>query len=397
MRATWEVAGLFLKLGVTAFGGPAAHIAMMRREVVDRRKWMTEEAFLDLLGATNLIPGPNSTEMALHVGYVRAGWPGFILSGLAFIIPAMLMVSGLAWAYVRSGAAPQLGWLLYGVKPVVTALIVQAVWILGRKALRDVPGKLVFVAILALYFLGANEIALLLGGGFASLCVFRGNRDDGNDRSVRNARNAGGGDGIVKAATLAVAGAAAPGAVLAGAAAPAMPFTLTLLFLKFLKIGAVMYGSGYVLLPFLRAGFAGHTGWLSEAQVLDAVAAGQFTPGPFFTTASFIGYVLGGMPGAVLATVGIFLPAFVFVAASNPFIPRIRDSRNVGRFLDGVNGASLALMTGAAAQAGKACIVDGTTAGLAALALYLLIRRNAPSTWLLAGGGLIGIAAKSLA
>ncbi|HKP97762.1 MAG TPA: chromate efflux transporter [Fibrobacteria bacterium] len=375
MRAAWESAGLFLKLGCTAFGGPAAHIAMMRREVVERRKWMTEGAFLDLLGATNLIPGPNSTEMAIHIGYLRAGWPGLILSGLAFIVPAMLMVSGMAWLYARSGSLPQTGWLLYGIKPVVTALILQAVWNLGRKSMEGTFGKLCFVAVLTAYFAGVNEIALLLAGGAAALAK-------GPRRGGFPAARAG-----LGAAGIAVTGAAA---------ASPTGFSLSLLFLKFLKIGSALYGSGYVLLPFLRSEFAERTGWLSEAQILDAVSVGQFTPGPFFTTATFIGYLLGGMRGGLLATLGIFLPAFVFVAASNPWIPRLRRSRAVGLFLDGVNVASLALMAGAAWQTGKASVVDGTTAALALLALYLLLRRGMPSIPLLAGGGLVGLAVKAL-
>lgn len=397
----WKVAGLFLKLGFTAFGGPAAHIAMMRREAVERRKWMSEEAFLDLVGATNLIPGPNSTEMAIHIGYLRAGWPGLFAAGLAFIVPAMLMVSGMAWLYVRSGLVPQVAWLLYGVKPVVIALILHALWNLGRTAIKGLPEKIGFTAVLTLYFLGANEIALLLGSGALALFWVRGRtaeREKGEgDGEGRKGGEGGGnpGPGAPGRAWLPAAGMGIAGAGLAGT--PALPFTLTLLFLKFLKIGSVMYGSGYVLLPFLRTEFTRHAGWLSESQIMDAVSVGQVTPGPFFTTATFIGYVLGGMPGGLLATLGIFLPAFVFVAVSNPYIPRIRNSFRVGRFLDGVNVASLALMAGAAWQTGKASVVDGTTAGLAVLALYFLFRRNAPSTLLLAGGGLIGIAVKSLA
>jgi chromate transporter len=371
---TWTVAGLFLKLGVTAFGGPAAHIALMRREVVDKRRWLSEEAFLDLVGATNLIPGPNSTEMAIHIGYLRAGGPGLILAGLCFIVPAMLMVMGLAWIYVGSGSLPQVGWLLYGVKPVVVALLLHALWNLGRKAIRTTLHKLGFIAILALYFLGGNEIALLLGGGgLLALLTWTGGKRSGIGT-----------------------GPTAAGLPVLTAVTGKLPFSLGLLFLKFLRMGSVLYGSGYVLLPFLRRELVERSGWLSETQLLDAVSVGQFTPGPFFTTASFIGYLLGGVPGGLLATLGIFLPAFCLVAVSNPFLPRLRKSPALGRFLDGVNVASLALMAGAAWQMGKAAVTDAAGIGIFAAAAYLLFRRDVSSTWLIAGGGLIGIAARSL-
>ncbi|MEO7426562.1 MAG: chromate efflux transporter [Fibrobacteria bacterium] len=357
------VAGLFLKLGFTAFGGPAVHIALMRRETVDKRRWLSEQAFLDLIGATNLIPGPNSTEMAIHIGYLRAGWPGLIVAGVCFIVPAMLMVMGLAWIYARSGSLPQVGWLLYGVKPVVVALLAHALWNLGRKAIRTPIQKAGFAVILAWYFLGGNEIALLLVGGAA---LAMGSRRGG------------------------------PAAAAIPIVAGKLPYSLGLLFLKFLRIGSVLYGSGYVLLPFLRRELVERTGWLTETQLLDAVSVGQFTPGPFFTTASFIGYLLGGVPGGLLATLGIFLPAFCFVAISNPFLPRIRESQALGRFLDGVNVASLALMGGAAWQMGKAAVADAACAGIFAAAAFLLFRRDASSTWLIAGGGLIGIAVRWL-
>ncbi len=391
----WTVAGLFLKLGLTAFGGPAAHIALMRREVVDKRRWMSEEAFLDLVGATNLIPGPNSTEMAIHIGYLRAGWPGLLLAGTAFIIPAVLMVMGLAWIYVRSGSVPQVGWLLYGVKPVVIALIMHALWKLGRKALSGLPERAGFAAVLGLYFLHVNEIALLLGGGAAiALVEAMWKRGSGSGRRASGTAN--GGDRTDGTRKMGAAGMLAGAPALASVAAT-LPFSLTLLFWKFLRMGSVLYGSGYVLLPFLRSEFVERTGWLSEAQLMDAVSVGQATPGPFFTTASFVGYLLGGVPGGLLATLGIFLPAFVFVAASNPWLPRIRKTPALGRLLDGVNAASLALMTGAAWQTGRSSIVDAVSAVICALAAYLLFRRETASTWLMAGGGMIGLAAKWLA
>jgi chromate transporter len=411
MNGTLEVAGLFLKLGATAFGGPAAHIAMMRREVVERRGWMTDEAFLDLMGAANLIPGPNSTEMAIHIGHLRAGWKGLLAAGFCFIAPAALIVTGLAWLYVRSGSVPQAGWLLYGIKPVIIALVLLALWNLGRKALKGPTEKAAFVAVLALYFLGLNETALLFGcGAVALIAGWRPWRRDRNGSGNASAdagaqpgesARAGTAKGALPIMGLVVTGAPATLTVAAATAtaastAAAPGISLALIFLKFLKIGAVMYGSGYVLLPFLRGAFAGPDGWLSESQIMDAVSVGQFTPGPFFTTATFIGHLLGGVSGGVLATVGIFLPAFVFVAISNPWLPRLRGSEPLGRFLDGINVAALALMAGAAWQMGKASVTDWTTAGLAALSLYLLARRNAPPTLLVAGGGLIGVAVRSL-
>src|SRR5213080_2982280 len=266
-----EVAWLFLKLGTIAFGGPAAHIAMMREEVVRRRRWLSDEQFVDLLGATNLIPGPNSTEMAIHLGFLRAGWPGLIAGGICFIVPAMLIVLGCAWLYVRYGARPEAGWFLYGVKPVIIAIVVQAMWGLLRSAVKG-------------YLLGAIGVVTVL------------------------------------LTTVGSRGVAAPPGLGAGVG-------LTTLFLVFLKIGSVLYGSGYVLLAFLRHDFVDRLGWLTDRQLLDAIAIGQVTPGPVFTTATFIGYVLGGAPGAALATLGIFLRSFVFVALSRPLVPKIRASR----------------------------------------------------------------------
>lgn len=363
----WQVTRLFLRLGVTAFGGPAAHIAMMRDEFVHRRRWVSDQEFLDLVGATNLIPGPNSTEMAIHLGYRRAGWPGLFAAGAAFIMPAMVIVTMLAWVYARYGSTPQATWLLYGVKPVIMAVIVQALWGLGRTAIKDALTGLAGVAALAMYFAGANEIALLIGVGLA----------------VSIGRNFG-----RAAYAVALAGAAAV------SVAAAIPFSLSRLFLIFLKIGSVLYGSGYVLLAFLRADFVQRLGWLTDRQLLDAIAIGQFTPGPVFTTATFIGYILGGLPGAVLGTVGIFLPSFVLVALSQPLIPRLRRSAWAGALLDGVNVASLALMAGVSWRLGRAAIVDPTTGGLALLSLVLLVRFRVNSAWLVAGGALVGLAVR---
>jgi chromate transporter len=374
-----EVAAVFLKLGVVAFGGPAAHIAMMREDVVRRRRWLSDERFLDLLGMTNLIPGPNSTEMAIHLGYLRGGWPGLVLAGACFIVPAMLIVLALAWAYATYGAYPQAAWLLHGVKPVIIAVIVQAMWGLVRAAVKSGVAAGVGGAVVVLYLLGVNELLLLFGGGVLLALATRA--------------------GLGARAAMALVPFAAAFTPAAGAAAPAAApalFSLPTLFLLFLKIGAVLYGSGYVLLAFLRNDFVQRLGWLTDRQLLDAVAVGQLTPGPVFTTATFIGYLLGAVPGALLATLGIFLPSFVFVAASHPLIPRIRASRWTAALLDGVNVAALGLMAGVTVELGRTAIVDPVTAVLALVAAVALVRFRVNSVWLILAGGAVGIAYRGL-
>jgi chromate transporter len=364
-----EVASFFLKLGLTAFGGPAAHIAMMHAEVVKRRKWLDDQRFLDLLGATQLIPGPNSTEMAIHLGFLRAGWIGLIVGGFCFILPAVLIVTVLAWAYVRFGSLPEVGSALYGIKPVIIAIILQALWDLGQKAVKGPLTAAVGLAVLALYFFGVNQIALLFAGGLA---VTVG----------ENLRRFGRGGAIGSLMLFAVSGSPAVAAV---------PFSLPVLFLIFLKIGAVLYGSGYVLLAFLRADFVVRLGWLTDRQLLDAIAIGQVTPGPVFTTATFIGFLLGGMPGALAATLGIFLPSFIFVAVINPFIPRLRNSALTGALLDGVNVASLGLMAAVTWQLGRASLVDLPTIVTGLVSAGLLLRYRVNPTWLVLGGAMIGL------
>jgi chromate transporter len=322
-----------------------------------------------LLGATNLIPGPNSTEMAIHLGFVRAGWAGLIVGGASFILPAMLIVMALAWAYVRFGSTPEASWLLYGIKPAVIAIIVQALWGLGQKAVKGPLTALVGLAVLALYFLGVNELALLFAGGLVVMAA----------ENLSRLRKTG------------LVGIVAPLGGLSLPALAAAPFSLPLMFLTFLKIGAVLYGSGYVLLAFLRADFVVRLGWLTDQQLVDAIAIGQVTPGPVFTTATFIGYLLGGVPGALLATLGIFLPSFVFVALSNPLIPRLRNSPWAGGLLDGVNVASLGLMAAVTVQLGIASLVDPLTIVLALATLGLLFRFKVNSAWLVIGGGLVGL------
>jgi len=370
-----EVVRLALKLGFTAFGGPAAHIAMLRDEAVTRRKWLTDAHFLDLLGATNLIPGPNSTEMVIHVSHVRAGWRGLIAGGVCFILPAALIVLALAWAYVEYGTTPAAEWLLYGIKPVIIAVVAQALWGLGKTAVKGVFLLIVGVTTLALYLLGFNEIALLLGGGLLVTVV----------RNMRRLLRS----GPTPAVILAPLVGSSP-IWLAQPTTPA-PTSLAQLFLIFLKIGAVLYGSGYVLLAFLRNDLVNRTGWLTDQQLLDAVSIGQFTPGPVFTTATFIGYIVGSWPGAILATIGIFLPSFLFVAAVNPIVPRLRRSPWMGAFLDGVNVAALGLMAAVTWELAQAAIVDVLTAVLALVAAVLLIRFKLNSAWLVVGGGLLAL------
>lgn len=364
-----ELATLFLKLGATAFGGPAAHIAMMEDEVVRRRGWLSRDEFLDLLGATNLIPGPNSTEMAIHVGHRRAGWPGLVVAGLCFILPATAIVWALGWGYVRYGRLPEAAGFLYGVKPVIIVVVLQALWSLGRSALKTRGLVLAALASAALCAAGVNELALLFGTG-AVVALGR--------RMLQ-------GTGTSAALLL------WPVPSFGLALAAAQPFQLSTLFLVFLKVGAVLFGSGYVLLAFLRAEFVVRLGWLSDAQLLDAVAVGQVTPGPVFTTATFVGYLLGGHAGATAATAGIFLPAFLFVAISGPLVSRLRRSATASAFLDGVNVASLALMAVVTWRLASNAVRDWPAALLAVASAVLLLRWRVNSSWLVVGGALAGM------
>ncbi len=369
-REEWaEVARLFLRLGATSFGGPAAHIGIMHHEVVQRRRWLSEGEFLDLIGATNLIPGPNSTEMAIHIGFRRAGWRGLIAGGAGFILPATAIVLALAWAYARFGTKVEAAWLLYGVKPVVIGIIGQALWNLGLKAVKSLPTALAGGLVLILYFFRLNEILLLFAGGLGVMAVMNFRRTIKPAMGLFLAPLAGSGTPAIGAAT----------------------FGLPLLFLTFLKIGAVLYGSGYVLFAFLRADLVTRFGWLTDQQLVDAIAVGQVTPGPLFTSATFIGYILGGLPGALLATLGIFLPSFILVAASNPLIPRLRRSPWAGAFLDGVNAASLGLMAAVSWQLGQASLIDVPTIVMALATFGILMRLKINSAWLVLAGGAIGL------
>lgn len=357
-RRLRELAAVFLKLGTIAFGGPAAHIAMMDQEVVQRRRWLDRQRFLDLIGAANLIPGPTSTELAIHLGYLRAGWPGLLVAGTCFILPAMLIVWALAAAYARYQSLPRVGWLLYGVKPVILAVVAQALWSLTRSAVRGWLTGAAGAAVLGLSIVGWDELTLLLLAGLAVMLA-------------RNWRRL----------------------ARQGAAAVALPL-LWPLFLTFAKIGSVLYGSGYVLLAFLQAELVDRLGWLTSRQLLDAIAVGQFTPGPVFTTATFIGYLIAGTPGALVATLGIFLPAFFFVAISHPLIPWLRRSPWAAGFLDGVNAGSLGLMAAVTWRLAGAAVVDWLTGALAVAGLLAVFRLPVNSAWLVLAGGLLGLAVR---
>lgn len=367
----WELVWLFLRLGTIAFGGPAAHIAMMRSEVVERLRWMGEQEFLDLVGASNLIPGPSSTELAIHLGRVRAGWRGLLVAGVCFILPAMLIVLAFAWAYVQYGSTPQAQDLLYGILPVVVAIIIHALWGFLRQAVKGPFLAAVGIVALALYFVGVEVIPLLFGGALFVLLV----------QSLRRLRGREERGVFVPLGLLALPSAATIG-----------PLGI---FLSFLKIGAILFGSGYVLLAFLRPEFV-DTGLLSDRQLLDAVAVGQVTPGPVFTTATFIGYVLAGVPGAIAGTLGIFLPGFIFVAITGPIIPRLRESPTLAGFLDGANVVSLALMAGVTWQLGRTAIVDLVSVVIAIATLVLLFATKLNPAWLVISGGVIGLAARYL-
>lgn len=359
------VAKLFLRLGVTAFGGPAAHIAMMQREVVEKRKWMTEQHFLDLLGATNLIPGPNSTEMAIHIGHERAGWKGLLTAGLCFILPAVFITGFFAWLYKEYGQLPEAEPFIYGIKPAIISVILFAVYPLLKKSLKSVELGLIGVAVLILSLIGFNEIFLMFGAGLFSLAL----------SSIRQRKTTAG----------------------------FIPFTFfqfsnasffssgdISLFLIFLKIGAILYGSGYVLFAFLDTELVS-TGLLSRQQLIDAIAVGQFTPGPVFSSVTFIGYQLNGWIGATISTIGIFLPSFVFVALLNPFVKRMRNSSLFSAFLDAVNVASVAIIFSVCYAMGKDSIINWKTTFIAVTSFVLLFGfRRINNAWIVLSGTLMG-------
>lgn len=375
MAPLTELALLFLKLGTIAFGGPAAHIAMMRDEVVTRRRWVTDREFLDLVAATNLIPGPNSTELAIHIGHRRAGWPGLMVAGAAFILPATLIVGTLAWAYVTYGQLPNVRGLFYGIGPVVVAIIAHALWGMSRTAIRSVWLAAIAVASVIAVATGVHELAVL--GGAAAIALIGSIRPGHGAAATIALLFATGGRGLAASALASVAAATA--------------VSLSTLFWVFFKTGAVLFGSGYVLLAFLRADLVERLGWLTESQLVDAIAIGQFTPGPVFTTATFIGYLLAGTPGAVLATIGIFLPAFFYVAISAPFIHRLRASKTMGAVLDGVTAASLALMAVVTWQLSRTSLIDTTTVLIGLMSLLVLLTTKVNSAWLILAGAVGGL------
>jgi len=367
-----ELALVFLKLGTIAFGGPAAHIAMMQDEFVRKRRWISEQDFLDRLAAANLIPGPSSTELGIFLGFSKRRWPGLLIAGCCFILPAAILVTAIAAAYVRFGTMPQVNGILYGIKPAVIAIVLQAVWNLSRAAVKTRLLAAIGAVALALSLYGLSPLIVLALSAFVSAGWWSAaNRKSRELSSLAMVKRA----GIMAAMVGSIA---------------AVPVSLLRLFLSFLKIGSVVFGSGYVLLAFLRTEFISRLHWLTEKQLIDAVAVGQFTPGPVFTTATFIGYLIGGARGAVVATIGIFLPGFLFVALSGPLIPRIRRSRLASAILDGVVAGSLGLMAAVAWQLGRAAVVDAPTLAILAVSLFLLLRYHINSAWLVGGAALIG-------
>ena len=368
-----EIALVFLKLGMTAFGGPAAHIAMMEDEFVRKRQWITQTEFLDRLAAASLIPGPSSTEVAIFIGQSKRGWAGLVVGGCCFIIPSAVLVTLIAALYARFGALPKFAGILYGIKPAVIAIILQAMGSLSRTAIKTKSLAVIGVIAIILNALGISPLIVLAISGIAAYgAVWLRKRGE--------------------VALLAIPRIRRLSTFLLGTSAVAVtaPISLVRLFLSFLKIGAVVFGSGYVLLAFLRAEFIDHLHWLTERQLMDAVAVGQFTPGPVFTTATFIGYLVAGIPGAVLATMGIFLPGFVLVASSGPLIPRLRQSAIASATLDGVVVGSLALIGVVAWQLGRTSVIDWITLGILVVSGVVLIRFRINSAWIIATAGFIG-------
>lgn len=361
----------FLKLGFTAFGGPAAAMAMMRQEFVTKRKWLDEDEFLDFMGISNLIPGPNATELAIHIGYKYAGWMGLILAGVCYILPAMVIVLGFAWAYDRFGSLPSLEAVLYGIKPVVVAILLSALLGMIKPQLKLSIGFGISVVVLLAYVLGVGPLPLMIGGGV--LLGFFGVIKNKNEIPPS-------------------LGGFSPWLIFIGDnQATAETFSLPRLFWVFLKAGSLMYGSGYVLLAFIENDLVRDLGWLSQSQLIDAIAVGQITPGPLSTTATFVGFITGGLPGALLATLAMFLPGFVFVAITHPFLYQLRASRLGSGFLDGVIYASLGLWAGVTWEIMGAALVDPVTIGIAVLSLFLLITYDLNTSWMILGGAGVGI------
>jgi chromate transporter len=374
---------VFLKLGTTAFGGPAVHLAMMEEEFVRRRRWLTHSDFLDRLATANLIPGPSSTEVAIFIGQLKQGWLGLIVAGTCFIVPAASIVLLIAWAYVRFGALPKVEGMLAAIKPAVVAIVIQALGKMARTGVRTLPLALIAATAAALSGFGVSPIwVLVISGLMSAATVTNKNRllSIGLTAFSKHFRSA---------ATFSLPKTLA-GFMAFAVAGEAIPVGLVRLFLSFLKIGAVVFGSGYVLLAFLQTEFVERLRWLTEKQLIDAVAVGQFTPGPLSATATFIGYVVAGWPGAIVATVAIFLPGFVLVAASGPLLPHIRRSPVASAALDGVVAGSLALMAVVALQLARASLVDRVTVAVFAVSLIALIRFKVNSAWVVLGAAIVG-------
>jgi chromate transporter len=369
----WEVAQLFGRLGLTAFGGPAAHIAAMEDEVVRRRRWMSADEFADLVGASNLIPGPNSTELAIHIGYRRAGWPGLMAAGVAFIVPAVALVWVLAALYVHGGPRVPAAAMLSGMQPVVLAVVVQALWRLRAQFVRTSWAAVLAVASLVAVLSGVSELVVLGAAVLISVSIAARRASDGPSPMI----------GLVP---LVIGPASA-----ASIATTAAVMTPVSVFVSFAKIGSVLFGSGYVLLTFLRGEFVIRHAALSELQLLDAIAVGQVTPGPVFSAATFVGYLVAGPAGAAAATAGIFLPAFLAVALTAPFITRIRRSTRWSSALDGVNAASLALMASVVLLMARAVAPDPVGVAILLVSVGVLVLTRIGSGWVLLGGGVIGL------
>ena len=358
-----ELAGLFIRLGLTAFGGPAAHIAMMQKEVVDKRKWMDHQHFMDLIGATNLIPGPNSTEMAIHIGHERAGWKGLLVAGCCFIIPAVLITGFIAWLYQLYGQLPQVRPFIYGIKPAIIAIILSAVFPLARKALKNIQLGVIGILALVASLAGMNEIAVMFGTGFVILLLYISRRKTTDLKSD------------VSFFLLNI---------------PFLSQENVKIFWIFLKIGAILYGSGYVLFAFLDSELVAK-GLLTRTQLIDAIAVGQFTPGPVFSSVTFIGWQMNGPWGAILATIAVFLPSFVFVALLNPLVPKMRKSRLFSAFLDGVNIASVAIILTVCISFGRETIMDWRTILIAVVSLIITFGfRNINTVFLIMGSAGLG-------
>ena len=376
-----ELALLFLRLGAISFGGPAAHISLIEAEIVRKRQWVTGQQFLDMLGAANLIPGPTSTEMAINVGFVRAGWAGLCVAGASFIVPAALITGAFAWGYVRFGSLPQALSVLMGIKPAVMSVIAIAIWRLAKTAVKDIGLGMLAALSVAAFFLGVNPILILFAGGALGMVV----------RQAPKTLTAG--------VALIPAVRAKPGWRLISASATVVSVTgsamarpsVWRIALFFLKVGAVLYGGGYVLLAFLEQGLVQQHAWLTRQQLLDAIAIGQFTPGPVLSTATFIGYILGGVPGAAVATVGIFLPSFFYVALWAPVLFRLRQSHWIGAFLDSVNVCAVALMGGVTVRLGADALRSWQMWLISAVSLIVLLRWKVSPAWVVLGGGIAGL------